>query len=517
MSYKTSLNDFYNIRVYDPIENKAKSNKVDNAYEFVKEELVSEKETIRNLENKLLNLSKKDQSKVESFLCLRCKVSNLIFRSINKKLQKINFKNKPLGFYSELTRELFPNALQDNGHKYLKLNISEELESKLPNDFRKIIKKKRIPINWKLKEIKEKIDIFNKSLQELKHESKNKSKNNESITYPFGIEIVFSFNNKLAGLATWVDQKFVTNNVIKKILDDYDIDSSTIWLKLTTYSLLRLKEAWRFKYNSDLPIELGDLLGSYKIEYKKAKSKYRDKNKRSYGWIPDEIFLKSLDPPQKDYENLRLINQCYSWYMKYRETLQSNSPNNNASPSIDYLEEKEIKRFFAENLKLDLQEIVNRKFEKYKTDFLKNPFKIKILELWCKGKSQRFIADICGIPQTKVCRFLQEIDSFIKDVCIEVIPSFEKKLNLLYKNKNYLNNSYLEFNLDKPLDRLTFNRMIKELLELIKNSKNDIIYIDFLNDYCYKLLTSPNSNAEIKNKRKSTTFFQELVINYFKF
>ena len=41
MSDKINLDDFYNIRVYDPIENKAKINKINNAYEFVKEEFFS--------------------------------------------------------------------------------------------------------------------------------------------------------------------------------------------------------------------------------------------------------------------------------------------------------------------------------------------------------------------------------------------------------------------------------------------------------------------------------------------
>ena len=530
MSDKITLHDFYNIRVYDPIENKAKSNKINNAYEFVKEEVFSKQEEIRNLENKLLYLSKKDKDKIESFLCLRCKVSHLIFRSINKKLQKFSFNNKPLGFYSELTRELFPNALQDNGHKYLKLNLSEELvnlseefESKLPKDLKNIIEKKRIPINWKLKEIKEKIDEFNKLMKEFNHKSKNesnnksrnKSKNFESISLPLGIEIVFSFNNKLAGLATWADQKFTTNKEVKKILEENGFDSLTIWLKLTKISLSKLKDAWRYKLNSDLPPELERLLVSYKIEYKKAKSKYIIKNRRSYGWMPDETFLKSLDPPQKDYENLRLINQVYSWYMKYRETIESNNPDNNTSIPFE-IDLIEVNRFIAKNLKEDLQEIVNRKFEKLKPDFLKNPFKMKILKLWCQGKSQRNIAEILSIPQTTVFRFLKGLDPFLKDVCLEVIPRFEKKLNLLYKNKNYLHNSFLEFHLDKPLDEETLIDTIKELLELIKNSKTDIKYIEYLNEYCYKLLTRPNSNVEIKNKKNSITFFQELVIEYLK-
>ena len=77
-------------------------------------------------------------------------------------------------------------------------------------------------------------------------------------------------------------------------------------------------------------------------------------------------------------------------------------------------------------------------------------------------------------------------------------------------------NSFLEFNLDKPLDEVILIGTIKELLDLIKNSKTDIKYIEYLNEYCYELLTRPNSNVEIKNKKNSITFFQELVIDYLK-
>tara|TARA_B100001248_G_C27322528_1_gene427452 strand:- start:470 stop:1081 length:612 start_codon:yes stop_codon:yes gene_type:complete len=201
--------------------------------------------------------------------------------------------------------------------------------------------------------------------------------------------------------------------------------------------------------------------------------------------------------------------------MKYRETIQSIYPENNTTLPFE-IDVKEVNRFIAQNLKEDLQEIVNRKFEKLKPDFLKNPYKMEILKLWCQGETQRTIADILGIPQTKVFRFLKGLDPFLKDVCIEVIPRFEKKLNLLYKNKNYLLNSFLEFHLDKPLDEGILIGTIKELLELIKNSKTDIKYIEYLNEYCYELLTRPNSNVEIKNKKNSITFFQELVIDYLK-
>ena len=40
--------------------------------------------------------------------------------------------------------------------------------------------------------------------------------------------------------------------------------------------------------------------------------------------MPDEIFLRSLNPPQKDYEKLRIINKIYSLFEKDKIQPQNN-------------------------------------------------------------------------------------------------------------------------------------------------------------------------------------------------
>ena len=113
-----------------------------------------------------------------------------------------------------------------------------------------------------------------------------------------GIEILFDFNNTLASLGTWVNIKFRSNKEIKEILSKFEIDSESYLSKLTTISVSRLKEAWELNSNAELPKYLETLLISYKERYVIAKNLYKDKYKRSYGWIPDENFLRSLEPPK---------------------------------------------------------------------------------------------------------------------------------------------------------------------------------------------------------------------------
>tara|TARA_A100001035_G_scaffold189922_1_gene151627 strand:+ start:47 stop:1597 length:1551 start_codon:yes stop_codon:yes gene_type:complete len=506
--------DFYNIKLFDSIKNECTSREIKKAYELVEDEVFEKKEEINDLENKLLNLSKTCQDGTQPLLSLRCRVSNLLFKSINYRFQKIDFKKKPVGFYSQLKGELFPNSLQDKGQTFLKLNFSKDLEIKIKKEFKDTFSKNRVPINWRLKEIKDQIDKFNNEFIKDKEE---KFKNFESVKLPLGIEIVFDFNNKLAGLAHWVDIKFKTNKRIKEILDDYGIDSASIWSKLATYSVLKLKKAWKIRLNEELPSELESLLKSYKIEYPLAKKIYNKKNKRTYGWIPDENFLRSLNPPQKDYEKLRIINKVYSLFEKdIIKPLKNNNSESDSSSKFINLDVIRVKDFIFKILEEDLQEIVNKKFYKMQDDFLKNPWEKLIWKFYSEGLNQRKIAVLVDKSQTTIFRVLKKVEPFIKDVSIEILPSFEKKLNFLNKNKNYPINNSIEFYIKDSLDKEYYEDITKEFLEKVRNIRNDISLIDSFNIYFFQLLNGPLQNDEIRNKKDSITYFQKLVNNYFK-
>ena len=189
-------------------------------------------------------------------------------------------RERPVGFYDELKRELYPNALLDNGQKFFKIEVSKDVEKNLPNDLKDILNKKGIPINWNLKNIKKKIEEYNYQIIEDENElKKNQSPKNykkellklKNIKLPLGIEILFDFNNTLASLATWVNIKFRSNKEIKEILSKFDIDSESYLSKLTTISVSRLKEAWELNSNAELPKYLETLLISYKEKYVIAK------------------------------------------------------------------------------------------------------------------------------------------------------------------------------------------------------------------------------------------------------
>ncbi len=509
------LDDFYNIKLYDFIKNESNNREIKKAYELVKDEVIEKKEEINDLENKLLNLSKTYKDGTQPLLSLRCRVSNLLFKSINYKFQKIDFKEKPAGFYSSLKSELFPNSLQDEGQTFLKLNFSKDLEIKIKKEFKDTFSKNRVPINWRLKEIKELIDKFNNEIIKNKEEQ---FQNFESVKFPLGIEIVFDFNNKLSGLAHWVDIKFKTNKRIKKILDDYGIDSASIWSKLATYSVLKLKKAWKIRLNEELPSEIESLLKSYKFEYPIAKKIYNKKNKRTYGWMPDEIFLRSLNPPQKDYEKLRIINKIYSLFEKDKiQPLQNNIPESDSSSKFNDFNLIKVQDFIYKILEEDLQEIVNKKFYKMQDDFLKNPWKKLIWKFYSEGLNQRKIAVLVDKSQTTVFRVLKKVEPFIEDVSIEILPSFEKKLIFLNKNKNYPLNNSIEFYIEDFIDKEYYEDITKKFLEKVRNIRNDISLIDSFNNYFFQLLTCPLQDDEIRNKKDSITYFQKLVMNYFKY
>ena len=118
--------------------------------------------------------------------------------------------------------------------------------------------------------------------------------------------------------------------------------------------------------------------------------------------------------------------------------------------------------------------------------------------------------------QTTVFRVLKKVEPFIKDVSIEILPSFEKKLNFLNKNKNYPINNSIEFYIEDSLDKEYYEDITKEFLEKVRNIRNDISLIDSFNIYFFQLLNSPLQNDEIRNKKDTITYFQKLVNKCFK-
>ena len=101
------LEDFYNIKLFDSIKNESTNREIKKAYELVKDEVFEKKDEINDLENKLLNLSKTCQDGTLPLLSLRCRVSNLLFKSINYKFQKIDLYSRLTCFLPSLSQFFF--------------------------------------------------------------------------------------------------------------------------------------------------------------------------------------------------------------------------------------------------------------------------------------------------------------------------------------------------------------------------------------------------------------------------
>jgi len=533
MKENTYLNDFHQICRYDPIKNEIKNKNIIEVNQLINEEFLLEspstlnpyekswqRELIKKVENNLLESAKNNPENIILLLALRCRVSNLIRKSLINKFNKIDFKSKPVGYYDSLKRELYPNALVDNGQKFLKVEINNNLKEELSSDFKSLIDRRGIPINWNLKNIKDKIEAYNskiidnKVLSE-KLKSKKKFKKDslklKSIKLPLGLEVILEFNNKLASLGTWVNIKFRSNSEIKEILDKFNIDSESYWSKIgNTITLSRLKEAWKLNTGSKLPKYLETLLISYKKNYPIAKAEYNDKNKRTYGWIPDEKFLKSLEPPQINLDNLKFIIKIYSWIERREITNNYDSAKNKEADEYKDFKKKEVIEIIFQFLSDNLQEIVNKKFDKMFKELGINPYQKCIWENYGKCLPQREIAILCGTSQTSVFRILK-VKPFINDICIEILPSFEKKLNYFKKVKT-LNKDHLIKSKFQNLDKEYLIEVLKEFSKKISNIRNNTREIDSYNEYFYNILTSPSKSDSIKK----STYFQELVRNYFK-
>ena len=84
-----------------------------------------------------------------------------------------------------------------------------------------------------------------------------------------------------------------------------------------------------------------------------------------------------------------------------------------------------------------------------------------------------------------------------------IVPAGNKKMSKMAMNK--------------LSDKEYYEDITKKFLEKVRNIRNDISLIDSFNNYFFQLLTCPLQDDEIRNKKDSITYFQKLVMNYFKY
>ena len=142
-------------------------------------------------------------------------------------------------------------------------------------------------------------------------------------------------------------------------------------------------------------------------------------------------------------------------------------------------------------------EINNRSIEVKPSDYLK--FNLKINYPNCLIGNDEYT-------------YIHNKSNFINDICLEILPCFEKKLNLFNTKKSFNKNDYKKSKFQN-FDKEYLKEILKEFSQKIRNIRNEPSEIDSYNDYFYEVLTSPSKSDSMKYKKSS--YFQELVRKYF--
>ena len=227
-----------------------------------------------NIDKNLLLLAQKNPKEKDSLMALRGRVSHPISQKIN--LIYNQFKER----YEIELSEMLIILLDDSGDKYLRF------PKNTPHKKRGFIKK---IFCWETIEYMQ----MNNNLK------------------PFTAEIISEFNSSLSNLTTWTKNKVQASSELKSYLKKCGILLISPWALIANSSSKRITEAWeRCGEGVFQTSYIKKLYESYIDQYKKTKIIYKEKKGKISGWHPDEIFLKSLNPPQENKETLLLLDKA---------------------------------------------------------------------------------------------------------------------------------------------------------------------------------------------------------------
>ena len=493
---------------------------------------------IKEIENFIFQQSKITNS-YTPLLCLRCRISDLTrisFLSILKKLSRHKIVSNNI---KKLRIDLLPFLLDDNGSRYKKINKS--------NSNNQINDKEKILICW---------EVINKNSNKLSY-------------YPFGLEIIKSYNEKKdLSLSNWTYMKVKSNKNLKKVLREYGIETYSNWSLISKSSSKQLKMACEFLGINDVDGELNYLIKKYLIEYPIAKLKYKAKNNTIFGWKPNNDFYLSLVPSKEKLSKLKtncinisstskkrseIIWEFYEFAShkdliiridkKLREIadilrVYKKKQKENLIPN-DYfheIDEDPLKRLEIlegiETLKIvnkltsDLLLLNAKRFIKDKLEnqlLLKDESsdKRKAWELYAKGYNQRDIASKCDRPQTWVSNLIKE-KSLSKQIAEKILPELKLQFNqIINRNKRF-------FFITKKVDKSNIDPIIiyfeKEINKKSIMNKSEI-YTKVMK--YEKKITKINNDTKIldnkirevsqfllsKSYKSSSNYLQELVKN----
>ena len=389
---------------------------------FEKQFNLESKEVSEDFDKKLLSFTKNNPSSKDSLLALRCRVSFPIYEKVN--LIHKQFSNQ----YEIKLDEMLVILLDDSGDNYLRL--PSELDSKKNKFIRKTFSWETI------------LDM----------------KNNKFIK-PFSAEVISEYNPKLSNLSTWTRNKVQGNYDLKSYLKSFGILLISPWALIADSSRSMIINAWERCGEGQLKLNYVEkIYNSYIHKYKKAKESYKQRTGKISGWIPDEEFLVSLDPPQKNTTNLLLIDKAIRQYKSGIESARSfenneeNQIENNFNDDNDFIR-KDLTQKINKTLVSFSTEMIKKIINQDKNKWGKDEARKLAWKLYGDGLSQRDIAYKCSHKQGWVSKLIPEkriAEEIAQDAAIEILKI--KELNFLKKDpdgmerlietlKNYLLNT----------------------------------------------------------------------------
>ena len=389
---------------------------------FEKQFNLESKEVSEDFDKKLLSFTKNNPSSKDSLLALRCRVSFPIYEKVN--LIHKQFSNQ----YEIKLDEMLVILLDDSGDNYLRL--PSELDSKKNKFIRKTFSWETI------------LDM----------------KNNKFIK-PFSAEVISEYNPKLSNLSTWTRNKVQGNYDLKSYLKSFGLLLISPWALIADSSRSMIINAWERCGEGQLKLNYVEkIYNSYIHKYKKAKESYKQSTGKISGWIPDEQFLISLDPPQKNTTNLLLIDKAIRQYKSGIESARSfenneeNQIENNYNDDNDFIR-KDLTQKINKTLLSFSTEMIKKIINQDKNKWGKDEARKLAWKLYGDGLSQRDIAYKCSHKQGWVSKLIPEkriAEEIAQDAAIEILKI--KELNFLKKDpdgmerlietlKNYLLNT----------------------------------------------------------------------------
>ena len=393
-----------------------------------------------NIDKNLLLLAQQNPKDKDSLMALRGRISHPISQKIN--LIYNQFKER----YEIELIEMLIILLDDSGDKYLRIP-KNEIDKK-----RSFIKK---IFCWETIE-------YMKMNNNLK---------------PFSAEIISEYNSSLSNLTTWTKNKVQGSSELKSYLKKCGILLISPWALIADSSSKRITEAWErcgegvFKTSY-----IKKLYESYIDKYKKAKTIYKEKTGKISGWQPDEIFLKSLNPPQDNKETLLLLDKALRKYLSAIYTPRQFE--NNEESQIQSFEEDiddNSKINLVSKIELTLRNcgepIIKELISQDKKKWDKDKSRKLAWELYSQGLSQREIASKCAHKQAWVSKLLPEKkisesiaqESAIILLRINEFSSLRNDINGIERLVESLKNHLINSELDEK--RPLLKQLIKEAIE----------------------------------------------------